>query len=92
MGAVRAFGGVPAGELLADVGLSEPAYRLVLVDGRYAPELSNPRWSGPRYRVCTLTGREALRATIGGLNIPYAAIPINKRTGITIGGTRYFMV
>jgi hypothetical protein len=29
---------------------------------------------------------------IGGLSIPYAAMPINKRIGITMGGTRYFMV
>jgi hypothetical protein len=29
---------------------------------------------------------------IGGLSIPYATIPMNKRTGITIGGTKYFMV
>ena len=35
--AVRAIGGVPARELLAGVGLSETAYRLVLVDGHYAP-------------------------------------------------------
>jgi hypothetical protein len=31
-------------------------------------------------------------ATIGGPNNPYAATPINKRIGITIGGTRYFKV
>ena len=30
-------------------------------------------------------------ATIGGPNSPYAATPMNKRIGITIGGTRYFM-
>jgi hypothetical protein len=29
---------------------------------------------------------------IGGLSIPYAAIPMTKRIGITIGGTRYFIV
>jgi len=29
---------------------------------------------------------------IGDLSIPYAAIPTNNRTGITMGGTRYFMV
>ena len=40
VGAVRAIGGVPAPDLLAAVGLSETAYRLVLVDGHYAPELS----------------------------------------------------
>jgi hypothetical protein len=28
---------------------------------------------------------------IGGLSIPYATTPMNKRTGITIGGTKYFM-
>ena len=31
-------------------------------------------------------------AIIGGLNIPSETMPMNKRTGITIGGTRYFMV
>jgi Fe-S cluster assembly protein SufD len=40
VGSVRAIGGTPARDLLAGVGLSETAYRLVLVDGRYAPELS----------------------------------------------------
>jgi hypothetical protein len=29
---------------------------------------------------------------IGGFNIPYARTPIINSTGITIGGTRYFMV
>ena len=29
---------------------------------------------------------------IGGLSIPYVTIPMNNRTGITMGGTRYFMV
>jgi hypothetical protein len=29
---------------------------------------------------------------MGGLSVPYAMTPINNRTGITIGGTRYFMV
>src|ERR1700722_8905270 len=28
---------------------------------------------------------------MGGLSIPYATIPMNSRTGMTIGGTRYFM-
>ncbi|TMJ42710.1 MAG: Fe-S cluster assembly protein SufD [Alphaproteobacteria bacterium] len=40
VGSVRAVGGVAARELLAEVGLSETAHRLVLVDGCYAPELS----------------------------------------------------
>src|SRR5882762_2357648 len=40
VGSVRVIGGVPAPDLLAEVGLSETAYRLVLVDGHYAPELS----------------------------------------------------
>jgi hypothetical protein len=31
-------------------------------------------------------------AIIGGPSIPYAAISMNKRIGITIGGTKYFMV
>ena len=29
---------------------------------------------------------------IGGLSIPYVTIPTNNSTGITIGGTKYFMV
>src|SRR5205809_114793 len=42
--------------------------------------------------ICALAaGKGALPTTIGGLSIPYAAIPINKSTGITIGGTRYFI-
>src|SRR3984893_7481188 len=40
VGSGRAIGGTPTRDLLAEVGLSETAYRLVLVDGRYAPELS----------------------------------------------------
>jgi Fe-S cluster assembly protein SufD len=40
VGSVRAIGGTPTRDLLAGVGLSETAYRLVLVDGRCAPELS----------------------------------------------------
>src|ERR1700732_91237 len=40
VGSARAIGGVPARDLLAVVGLSETAHRLVLVDGHYAPELS----------------------------------------------------
>ncbi len=40
MGSVRAIGGTTALDLLAEVGLSETAYRLVLLDGRYAPALS----------------------------------------------------
>jgi Fe-S cluster assembly protein SufD len=40
VGLVRAIGGVPARDLLAEVGLPETVHRLVLVDGRYAPELS----------------------------------------------------
>jgi len=39
-GAVRAVADVAARTQLAEVGFSEAAYRLVLVDGRYAPELS----------------------------------------------------
>jgi Fe-S cluster assembly protein SufD len=40
VGSVRAIGGTPTRDLLAEVGLSETAYRLVLVDGHYTPELS----------------------------------------------------
>ena len=29
---------------------------------------------------------------MGGLSIPYATTPMNSRAGMTIGGTRYFMV
>jgi Fe-S cluster assembly protein SufD len=39
-GAVRAVAGAATCAQLAEVGLPEAAYRLVLVDGRYAPELS----------------------------------------------------
>ena len=50
-------------------------------------------WLVPRYRGCAITaGAGAWPTIIGGLSIPYAAMPINKRTGITIGGTRYFML
>ena len=46
----------------------------------------------PPYRGCEVaTGREECPATIGGASIAYAAIPITKRTGMTIGGMRYFM-
>jgi hypothetical protein len=46
-----------------------------------------------RYRGCALAaGAGAWPTIIGGLSIAYVAMPINKRTGITIGGTRYFMV
>jgi Fe-S cluster assembly protein SufD len=40
VGSVRAPGGTPTRDLLAEVGLSETAHRLVLFDGHYAPELS----------------------------------------------------
>ena len=36
-------------------------------------------------------GTEGSPATIGGLSNEYAMIPITKTTGMTIGGTRYFM-
>jgi Fe-S cluster assembly protein SufD len=39
-GALRAAAGAATRAQLDEVGLSEAAYRLVLVDGRYAPELS----------------------------------------------------
>src|SRR5438552_2245261 len=29
---------------------------------------------------------------MGGVSIPYATTPMNSRTGMTIGGTRYFIV
>jgi hypothetical protein len=45
------------------------------------------------YRVCETVAEAGGRSTtIGGLSIPYAAIPMNKRIGITIGGTKYFMI
>jgi hypothetical protein len=45
------------------------------------------------YRACEFTaGVGGWPAIIGGLSIPYATIPMNRMTGITIGGTRYFMV
>ncbi len=40
VGVVRAVAGTPTRDLLAEVGLSDAACRLVLVDGRYAPEMS----------------------------------------------------
>jgi hypothetical protein len=36
-------------------------------------------------------GTEESPATIGGLSNEYAMIPITKTTGMTIGGTRYFI-
>ena len=39
-GAVRAVAGAAIRDELAEVAYSEAAYRLVLVDGRFAPELS----------------------------------------------------
>jgi hypothetical protein len=45
------------------------------------------------YRACEFAaGVGGWPAIIGGLSIPYATIPMNKRTGMTIGGTKYFMV
>jgi hypothetical protein len=45
------------------------------------------------YRACEFAAEAGCWPTIiGGLSIPYATIPMNKRTGITIGGTRYFIV
>ena len=45
------------------------------------------------YRACEFAaGVGGWPTIIGGLSIPYATIPMNKRTGMTIGGTRYFMV
>ena len=44
------------------------------------------------YRACEFAaGVGGWPTIIGGLSIPYATIPMNKRTGMTIGGTRYFM-
>jgi hypothetical protein len=36
-------------------------------------------------------GKRGWPAIKGGLSIPYAKTPMNSRTGMTIGGTRYFM-
>lgn len=44
------------------------------------------------YRVCELTDMGGWLPIIGGLSIPYVTIPANNRAGITMGGTRYFMV
>jgi hypothetical protein len=44
------------------------------------------------YRLCELTDMGGWPPIIGGLSIPYVTIPANNRSGITIGGTRYFMV
>jgi hypothetical protein len=46
----------------------------------------------PCYRVCEFAaGVGGWASVIGGLSIAYATIPMNKRTGITIGGTTYSM-
>jgi hypothetical protein len=52
------------------------------------------QWPPPCYRGCELAASVARGwgMIIGGLSIPYATIPMNKRTGITIGGTRYFII
>src|SRR5690349_22004666 len=51
------------------------------------------RWPPPCYRVCEFAaGVGGWASVIGGLSIAYATIPMNKRTGITIGGTTYFMM
>jgi hypothetical protein len=47
---------------------------------------------GVPYRVCELTDMGGWPPIIGGLSIPYVTTATNNRTGITIGGTRYFMV
>jgi hypothetical protein len=46
----------------------------------------------PRYRGCEVNAEmgEWPAGTNGGPNSAYAATPMNKRIGITIGGTRYF--
>jgi hypothetical protein len=64
---------------------------------RYGPKKSQREIDSPgsvlRYRSCAFAaGAGALPPTIGGLSIPYATMPINKRIGITIGGTRYFFM
>jgi hypothetical protein len=44
------------------------------------------------YRACEFAaGAGRWPAIIGGLSTPYATIPMNRRIGITIGGTTYFM-
>jgi hypothetical protein len=48
-------------------------------------------WRVPLYRGCALAaGVGAPPTTISGLNILYAAMPINKRTWIMISRTKYF--
>ncbi len=37
-------------------------------------------------------GHGRMATILGGLSIPYVTIPTNNRAGITMGGTRYFMV
>src|SRR5207244_6269293 len=56
-------------------------------------EMTPPRLRPmPPYRGCeAATGTGECPATIGGPSTAYAAIPITRRTGMTIGGTRYFM-
>jgi hypothetical protein len=45
----------------------------------------------PRYRGCEVNAEAGVWpvATVGGPNSAYAATPMSKRIGITIGGTRY---
>jgi hypothetical protein len=52
--------------------------------------VSSGRPLSPRSRP-EIARTEECPATIGGPSIAYAAIPNTKRTGMTIGGTRYFM-
>ena len=44
------------------------------------------------YRVCELADMGGWPPIIGGPSIPYVTIPTNNKAGITMGGTRYFMV
>jgi hypothetical protein len=43
------------------------------------------------YQACEFAAGAERPTIIGGLSIPNATTPMNKRTGITIGGMRYFM-
>jgi hypothetical protein len=43
----------------------------------------------PRLRA---RGHGRMPPIIGGPSIPYVTIPTNNKAGITMGGTRYFMV
>jgi hypothetical protein len=78
------------GQFVIELDLHDWAFRRI-----QSP--TSPFWAGQRgslalYRVCELTDMGGWPPTIGGLSIPYVTIPTKNRAGITMGGTRYFML